>query len=36
MEDKGMIGPAKGSKPREVYGSELTEEVGSVATYSEE
>ena len=36
MEDQGLIGPAKGSKPREVYGTDATDEEGGIAAYPEE
>jgi S-DNA-T family DNA segregation ATPase FtsK/SpoIIIE len=36
MEDQGLIGPAKGSKPREVYGVEPTDdEEGGIEAYPE-
>lgn len=38
MEDKGLIGPAKGSKPREVYGATINrddEEEQGIAAYPE-
>ena len=40
MEDKGMIGPAKGSKPREVYGvqsvEQMEDELSGIAPYPED
>jgi S-DNA-T family DNA segregation ATPase FtsK/SpoIIIE len=37
MEDKGLIGAAKGSKPREVYGVDMSDETeeGGIAAYPE-
>lgn len=36
MEDQGLIGPAKGSKPREVYGAESTDEEMGIEAYPEQ